>query len=283
MKRFITILLIGILAPITLLGQAKIVTKKAKIVDMRDKTTKIVLTGNEFIDSTLKEEVKSRWILSPFEFCTYNEFRSLMNNPEYYFLINVQSQFNKESRPGIDLFTFVKGDPNADGKISDMLEIVTVPFASCDNPSGRGLVFMPAIIDIIQNYALKAMRDDVLIYTGLSNFATNLSKAKGKSVCLSNSELSEEITDKVKDSYFNENVFAVDEDEANKMLVENRENTLFGYVVCPYEPEHGSFCYKILIDGETHELYYFRKHKITKRRGAGFLKSDIKRIYHAIK
>jgi hypothetical protein len=39
----------------------------------------------------------------------------------------------------------------------------------------------------------------------------------------------------------------------------------------------------MLIDCESHQLYYFRKHKITKKAGAGFLIEDIKRISSARK
>ena len=55
-------------------------------------------------------------------------------------------------------------------------------------------------------------------------------------------------------------------------------NKLVSYVVAPTEALPGSYCYKMLINAETHEIYYYSRHKISKKYGAGFLPEDIKRI-----
>ena len=34
----------------------------------------------------------------------------------------------------------------------------------------------------------------------------------------------------------------------------------------------------MIISADTYELYYFKKHKISPKKGPGFLKSDLKRI-----
>ena len=60
-------------------------------------------------------------------------------------------------------------------------------------------------------------------------------------------------------------------------------DTVASFTVVPADAQVGSFCYKMLIDCESHQLYYFRKHKITKKAGAGFLIEDIKRIASARK
>ena len=73
-------------------------------------------------------------------------------------------------------------------------------------------------------------------------------------------------------------VAAVDEDDVDKKMAESAPETLVSYVVTPDEPGNGSYCYKMLIHPETHELYYFRKHRISKKYGPGFLQEDILRI-----
>ena len=50
------------------------------------------------------------------------------------------------------------------------------------------------------------------------------------------------------------------------------------YTVTPYEAGPGSFCYKMLIDAGTHELYYYRKQRISRSAGAGFLPEELSRI-----
>jgi hypothetical protein len=49
--------------------------------------------------------------------------------------------------------------------------------------------------------------------------------------------------------------------------------------VAPFEPQPGAYCYKMLIDTQTHKLYYYKRHRISSKAGAGFLKDDLKRIY----
>ena len=59
-----------VLFPLMAGAQAQINTKKVKISDFTEKITKVVLTGNDFYDSILKDEVKTHWRVSPYEFCT---------------------------------------------------------------------------------------------------------------------------------------------------------------------------------------------------------------------
>ncbi len=64
----------------------------------------------------------------------------------------------------------------------------------------------------------------------------------------------------------------------DEIFSEGTFNTVVSYVVAPSEPVNGSICYKMLIGSDNHELYYFKKHKITARNGKGFLTSDVKAI-----
>ena len=67
----------AVLVPVLAWGQAQINTKKVKIGDFTQKITKIVLSGNEFIDTVFKDEVTARWRISPYEFCTLEEFNNM--------------------------------------------------------------------------------------------------------------------------------------------------------------------------------------------------------------
>jgi hypothetical protein len=80
-----------------------------------------------------------------------------------------------------------------------------------------------------------------------------------------------------------EGITVTDEDDADSYMLDEVSGTLVSYVVAPSEPVKGSFCYKMLIDAQTHELYYYRKHKISPKAGAGFLPEDIERINKARK
>ena len=271
-------LLFSIVLPLAAAGQAQINTKKVKISDLTQKVTKVVLNGNPFYDSALKDEISSRWRVSPYEFCTLEDFEKLKSSDQYYFLMLTEGQFKKEKEPGIQFFTFVKGGSEASKGIEEMLEVVTVPFASAEDPSGRELVYLPALIDIIQDYAVQSMEKDLTSLGGLANYSSNLNKTRNMDIILAEEDLSKEVLETVEESCNSKGVTVTDADTADEYAGDGRTNTLVSYTVAPSDPVPGSFCYKMLIDTNTHQLYYFRKHRISKKVSSGFLPEDIKRI-----
>ena len=268
----------AVMLPILASGQAQITTKKAKIADFPNKVTKVVLPGNAFYDGAFQEVISSRWRVSPFEFCSLNEFDKLKGSDQYYFMMLTQGQFKNENEPGLQFITLIKGGADAAKGIDSMLEVVTVPFAAADFPSGRELIYLPALIDIIQNYTMSSIEKDFSNLGGLSAYATNLTKANKMEIVFAEDDLSDEITEADKAAMAEKNIRITDSEEVDALADGKGSNTLVSYTVAPEEPVAGSFCYKMLIDTNTHELYYFRKHKISKKLSKGFLSEDIKRI-----
>ena len=280
MTRKVFVIIISVLLPVLAWGQAQINTKKVKIGDFTQKITKVVLSGNEFMDSALKDEVTARWRISPYEFCSLEEFGSMKTNEDYYFLIITNGQFKKDSSPTIQFLTLVKGGKGADESIDGMLEVVSMPIASALFPSGREIVFLPAFLDIIQGYTLDSMEKDTNAYGGLGNYSGNIMHSDDHRIVLSRDDLaipSESLEDgSIK---LDEGMSVAEEEEVDELMLENAENTIVSYVVAPFEPQPGAFCYKMLIDTQTHKLYYYKRHRISSKAGAGFLKDDLKRIY----
>ena len=277
MKRLV-VFIAAVLLPILGSAQAQINTKKVKIGDFTQKITKVVLTDNVFYDSILQEEIALRWRISPYEFCTLDEFEELKGNDEYYFLLTVNRDFKKGTVPGLKYLTLVKGGPKASKGIGAMLEVVSLPIGSAENPSGREADFFPAFLDIIQNFTLEAMEKDVNGYAGLTNYTLNLPQVKNKLIAFTEEDMSSEITEQFIKETFDERMTVTTEDITGKMIGDPDVNIILSYVVAPTDAQNGAYCYKMLIDAGTHELYYFRRHKISKRDGVGFLAEDMKKI-----
>lgn len=277
MKRLLVLIAV-VMLPVLGFAQAQINTKKVKIGDFTQKTTKIVLTDNVFYDTILEDEIIARWKISPYEFCTLAEFEKLKTNDEYYFLMTVNGQFKKESEPGLQFLTLIKGGDKAEKGIGAMLEIVSLPIASAENPSGREVEFFPAFIDIIQDYTLKSMENDIHAYSGLSNYSLNLTNTKDMTIVFSEDDLGSEITEDVIAECFDEDMIITTEANADKYMSDTEYNAVVSYVAVPTDAKFGSYCYKMLFDNQSHTLYYYRKHKIGKNLGVGFLAEDIKRI-----
>ena len=275
MKKLL-IILAATLMPIIAGAQAQINTKKVQISDFTQKITKIVLTGNDFYDLSLQEEVKARWRVSPYEFCTWEEFMNDRNNSDYYFLITTSSQFKYELEPGLDLLSLLKGGTGA--TINSMMEVMFMPLASSEDSSGREYVFLPVLLDIIQTHTLRSMEKDLHGYVGLSGYSTNMEHSDNMEIIFSENDLNDAINTEFMDLHFDSSIVVTDEDSADEHILKHTPNTLVSYVVAPTRAHIGSYCYKMLINAETYEIYYFSRHKISKKYGVGFLPEDIKRI-----
>jgi hypothetical protein len=269
------ILLIIALAAISAsaFAQAQIDTKKVKIGDFTQKVTKVVLTGSALFDGVLQDEVAARWRVSPYEFCSLEEFNSLKNSDKYYFLLTTKGQFKKEMEPSLQFLTLVKGGNQASKGIDEMLEIVSLPIASAEDPSGRELVFLPAFLNIIQKYTVDSMDKDYSAYAGLGNYTSRISKSEGMNIVFSEDDLDATVTENELAGFV-----VTDEDSADKFVMDNTPNTLVSYVAAPSNPVNGSFCYKMLVNAETYELYFYRKHRINAKNGPGFMPYDIRHI-----
>ncbi len=282
MKRILLLVSALLCIQINLGAQAQITTKKVKIEDFSEKVTKIVLSGNIFFDSDIKEAVRENWSISPYEFCSVDDFNRLKTSPDYYFLIKVKGQFRREKEPGIEFLSLVKGGPGAEKGIDGMLELITFPYAAADSPSGRETVFLPLVLDVIQQHVLSSIATDFVAYSPLASYSNNIDKINGKKLVLAEDDLSSEVSAEMRERYLQSPTVIADTDSADLYVSGNAVNTVVSYTVCPEDPQPGSFCYKMLFDVETGDLYYFRKHRITRKTGPGFLAEDIRRIADVI-
>ena len=279
MRRFIQILALaiaGLLLTTDALGQAQITTRREKLKDFTSKTTKVVLTGDEFLDEAVKESVAATWTVSPYEFCSNEEFQNLKGNADFYFLMVVKGQFRRESEPGIDMLTLVKGGEGADKSINDMFEVVSFPLRSTEDPSGREFVLLPAFLKIIQEHTTSLTDTEMKAYSNIG--AKDSKRLRIKRIFFWAEDFAPQVDEQTKRSLDEDILIKEDEDEVDEIFSEGTFNTVVSYVVAPSEPVNGSICYKMLIGSDNHELYYFQKNKITAKSGKGFLSSDIKSI-----
>lgn len=260
--------------PFLAFAQIQITTKKEKISSFPTKITKVVLSGNEFKDQAVKEAVKNAWRISPFEFCDILEFEKLKTNPDLYFLVLSDTKTKKETKPGISMFFLVKGDEGAGG-LEDMLEVASIPVCAADFPSGKEAAMMPALLDIMQSYIAKTLSG---AFASMRSVVKSKWQTGGITVVFDKEDFSPGVNANDIEEKFGSRVSIGSGEDVIHAMVSGCENTAVGYIVAPAEPEIGSVCYAMLIDAETHELYYFKKSVVSKNAGAGFRKADINKI-----
>ena len=269
-------LLAGVLLPAEMFGQAQIYTRKEKLKDITAKTTKVVLSGDEMLDEAMKESIAASWTMSPYEFCSMEEFEKIKTSDKFYFLLIVKGQQRKESEPGIDLLTLVKGGEGATKSINDMLEVVTFPLRSATEPSGREFVLLPAFLTIIQDHAQSLISSEVKAYSTLS--AEDTKKLAIKRIYFSKEDFAPQVDDKTIASLDEDIIVEEDEDKVDEVFSDGTYNAVISYVVAPSEPVSGSVCYKLLIGADNHKLYWYKKHRISARSGSGFMPGDLRAI-----
>ena len=142
-------------------AQGNMYTRKARLENFPSSTTKIVFGGGPFVDAALKEEIATRWRVSPYEYCTPQEYNALKNSPDLYFLRFTTSE-------GLMFLTMSKGgkEDEADDR-KKPFDVISIPIACESDPSGREILFMGAFIDIIQRFMEDAMANDRAGYGGL--------------------------------------------------------------------------------------------------------------------
>ena len=249
-------------------GQARITTKRYRLSDFTERITKVVLPGNDIMDTSIKQAVLDGWRISPFEFCTTEEFKTLKKSSKYYFLL--------VSNADVSYLTITRGG-SEEGIGSE--EIVSIPLGDGDNFFGRERVFLPAMVEILQDYILKAMEKEKDSYAGLSIYNSNYRKdGRLKRICFSEDDLSSDVDMAAKQKLFDEDMFVSTEEEADSIFNAATFNTLVSYVVAPAEPKKGDTCYKMLIDASTLRLFWIKKHKISGEGDAGFRKEDLRAL-----
>lgn len=259
-------------------AQAQINTKKVKIGDFTQNVLKVVVTGNPLFDNLLQGEMSSMWRISPYEFCSLDEFNADCGNPDYYFMLLSKTRFSRETAPGIEFLTVVKGGKEAEKGIGGMLEVCSFPVRAAQMPSGREFDFIPAILDIIQDYILKSMSDDRTGYSGFGKFACGISATSGMNVVVAGSDVAGNVPAAARSKAADAGVVFVDDDEADEIMSSGDMNSVVSYTVAPSSPAYGSYCYKMLIGAGDHRLYYFRRQRVRNEDDCGFKASELNRI-----
>ena len=274
----ISLIALAVLVPATLGAQVKLSTKKVRISDFSSRTTKVVFCGNDMEDSCLKAEVTARWRISPFEFCSVNEFNALKQDPQTYFLM-MERPVGGKFDGLVTLSLFKGGNSSAEDQGKRPLNILSIPVCSALYPNGREMVYLSAFLDIMQDFVGKALQSDRDAYLGLDVYRNELRKAGGKKIYFAQEDLAPDTQVRTSGG----DMLVLDSDSVDGAFHSGHYDTLVSVMVAPSEPKKGSWSHQMLIDTESHELLYYSHHRISERRGAGFTNKDIKKISSSIK
>ncbi len=254
-------------------AQIRVYTRKARLSDFPAKTTKVVLSGFDILDVTLQNEIKSRWRISPFEFCSPDELPALLASPRNYVL------YISTDKSGLAYMHLEKGGRKEGfSSMDNKLKVLSIPFSPSNMSTGRELNFLPAIISIIQAYVEGCLLSENLNYKGLEAYNGNLGRYKRRNIYISREDLSPAIPGRDSLESKLSGIEFTDEYTADSLFTEASREALIGFCIKSEKPGPKALSYQFIVRADNHELLYFKKNKYTEADKCGFSSKALKKI-----
>lgn len=242
------------------------------------KTTMVVLPSSSLADLMLRDAVNSGWRISPFEFCSQEEYEKLKTNSDLFFLMRVDGIFRSELEPKIEYLTLVKGGRELKKGLFSTQNIITLPLQQLGDNSAANLHLLPFYIDFIQSYIYRVQLDASIALKGSASYASNISEIRERELIFPTEYLNFDTDESYIKSLFNDKITIVSADDAEDAIVDGAKNKVVPVIIKPRGEDKGSYCYKLLIGSDNHQLYFFRRHKVSDRSPVGFTKEDLRKI-----
>lgn len=259
-----------------LFAQARVTTKTYRMSDFTALTTRMVVaTGNPLLDATLTEEIQKVWKVSPFDFCTFQEYEKSQSEPGYYFLVCTPNRVGKNGNALIMLRLEKSGLKESDDPMKKAFDIVDVPLCSADDFSGSEITLVTAMLEIVQNYASKCMESEFNAYRTLAQYNSNVFSMSGKTLYVPEAFVGPDALEYVSQY---EDIRIVDEEEAENIFSSASDGAVVGFVIMVDEAQRGDVVYYMLIDASTHHLMYYQKDKVSFTGKVGLGKTDFRAI-----
>lgn len=240
--------------------------------------TKVVIPSTSLADLMLRDAVNKGWRISPFEFCTMEEYNKIKDNPNYFFLLRVDGIFRNELESKIEYLTLIKGGPEVKKGLYSSKNILTLPLQEIEDNSANNLYLLPIYIELIQNHIYKVQKDVSLAFKGNTIYSNKVGEIKDKTFLFAVDFLNYKTPDNEFSELFNGKVKLVMPNQIEDAIIASSPNTIVPIIIKPKGGSSGSYCYKLLVGTDSHELYFFRRHKISTRVPLGFTKEDIRKI-----
>ena len=201
-----------------------------------------------------------------------------MTDTNYFFLLRVEGKMKREGEASLEYLTLVKGGPSAKKGIDKMYEIVSMPLQPINDESGKAFVFMPVLINIMQDHIINVGESILRAYVGNSFYSNRIDNIGDRVLLIDKGDIGWNYSDQEIKELFGDNIVIGDASQIAGAVKDAEEKRVVSYTVSPAGGNNRGYSYKMLIDTETHELLFFRRHRITQKSPAGFTQEDLKRI-----
>ncbi|MCQ2177259.1 MAG: hypothetical protein MJY42_00010 [Bacteroidales bacterium] len=276
MKRWLLISLLAVL-PLLGWGQGKVYTRRLRLENYKSRITRVVLPSDPALGAVLQAAVSSCWHINPFEFCTESEFLRTGDDPRFYFLYLAPVPA-EESSPQVLALNCRKGGGSDYEKIDAAFDIVSIPVSSSTEGafSEREKLYLPAFINIVQQFIEDASQSDRVAYGGLSVYNQDLLKRRNIELVFAEEDLSSSVDDDIRQNYFQGHCMLDSARKADQIFGRSIRAAVVSIVIAPEPDVEGAVFYKMLIGAYDHRLYHYSTGRTGPNSSAGFRTMDIK-------
>lgn len=263
MSRMLSTVLALLLMQAALHAQVNISTKKVIISDLPDKTMMVVQTPNAALDSLVASGFASFWRISPFEYCSADEFLSGASSDKYYYFLVSDGNSADPKMDGLATVSVFEGGFTGKGTPdkSDinsvrkaLYKVIEVPLCKAGTTAPGIEPILGPVLTAIQKYVEYSIENDIVGYIGMKAYTNRPDMLDGKDVIITGPQ------------------------EMASLMRSRAKDTVVSWIVCSCE-ETGGWCCNMLFDCESGELCGYFTHRIKLPKSpAGFLPKDLKFI-----
>ena len=258
-------------------AQKRVVPTAEQIARVERTITNVVLTGeNMLFDAALRSAVEKFWTITPVEFITNNEFNQHIDDANRLFLLIVDGKFKKDKTQSN--YTFLNLLMGGATKIEELSDFILLPLACSEDGEDRAILFMNAYVNIVQQHLKMLQEKPRQARAELDTYNSGIDKLSGRRIIMQRADVAYEVTDGEIVELFNNSLSFVTDLEMEHAVNTNAENMVAAISLFPNTDAKGGYCYNLLIACDTHELLYYKRHKIVGNNQQGFMKEEMRRI-----
>ena len=272
---------------LTALGTAATAQEKVAGAEVIQKflstKTCVVLDNNIFnsYNSGIKKAVESSWTITPFEYCSMEDFQKRRRDAQYSFLFVSKDYYKDDS----DKMTYAFLSLVLGGNyktVEDMPTLASFPLSYYENQDYEKYVYkLTPIVKFMQNHVnLTKEHPELTEKNIVLYYNRNAEKLGDKKLYIIKEDLPKDLNTeaKVKPIYAKPFEILAEQDDLESIVASGDEKAVFVHKVGPPKGSpKAARCFNVVI-GNDGAVYYFGWHKISSKEPDGFLKGDFKKL-----
>ena len=281
MKKILVALLIGIFA--LQANAQEYLPTESDLNQFLNSKLYVVLEANPIAEYNFKiqDAVKKAWTLTDYEFISLDQFKQMYNDPNKSFLMMTQVIFHKDrTKVRYNFLHIFIGKKGLDG-FEDLPDIAAVPLSYTEVDEEYWVYKIESLVRFLQTHVQNMKNNpDMIKKNVLQYYNENTKDIKQKTLFLVKDEVAPNIStiSKIKKIYPYKVKFVTPQ-EIEEAIADRDENVVYLHKVGPQGTRLRARCYKIIIDAQDANFYYFDYHWVEKgKKFDGLLDKDFKKM-----